>query len=112
MGNKLKDYKYLIVGSDSFIGKNLHKQLSMMVNIDNIFCLSRVNSNDFSNSIQCDINNDIELKDNLTNLKFDIVFYLVANTISSRGMEGYADAYKVNVKGLKNFLENINLLKL
>jgi UDP-glucose 4-epimerase len=112
MGSKLKNYKYLIVGSNSFIGKNLHKQLSMIVNMDNIFCLSRTNGNNFNNFIQCDINNEIELKDKLIEFKFDIIFYLIANAIPGRSMKDYMGAYKVNVNGLKNFLENINLLEI
>ena len=111
MGSKLKDHNYLIVGSNSFIGKNLHRQLSMITNVDNIFCLSKVNSDNLNNFIQCDINNKIELKNKLKDLKFNIIFYLIANTSFCRGMDGYADAHKVNVDGLKNFLESINLLE-
>lgn len=105
MGIKLKNYKYLIVGSNSYIGKNLYKQLSMKVNTDNIFCLSRTNSSKFDNFLQCDINDELQLNSKLKDLKFDVIFYLIANTIPSRDIDDYADAYKVNVEGLKNILE-------
>lgn len=108
----MKNYKFLIIGANSYIGKKLHNQLSLSFNSNNIFSLGRINSNHYNNFIKCGITDKFEVNNKLVDLEFDIVIYLSSNTIPSRDIEDYENAYDINVEGLKNILKTLKINKL
>jgi nucleoside-diphosphate-sugar epimerase len=109
----LKSYKYLIIGSNGFIGKSLYGQLCDIINNNHICCLDRYeNTIAATNYIRCDIRNYRELSEAVANIDFDFVIYLVSDLSPSRSMDKYDKLYKINVGALKNVLEVLRCRKI
>jgi len=114
--DRVEEYKYLIIGSNGFVGSNLHIRLAKNLHLKNIYSLDKgCNTFNYSNYINCDLNNFEDLEKKLKTTLFDVVIYLAADTRYTDNMNYFDIMYEANVKGLKNILqllqENQNIRK-